>query len=240
MLRAVLTALWLMTSQADAAAPSNTAQPATIAAALAREEAGDAAGAMAALRRLVSEQPSWELPRIELARLELESGAQLADAEQQLRKALERVPGNPRANFLLGSVLVEQGRTREGEAALEAAVAARPDYVDPRLKLVGLYLAAGDDLHAEAHARTLTRAHPELTLAQLQLAEALDHQGRTEDAAQQLRLTVAEHPESLLAKRRLADLEEKLGHAKAAENLRDGLDPSTPRKKMRKLPKSRR
>src|SRR5690606_13952713 len=93
--------LWIILASAMAGAmdaPANTA----LTQALAREEAGDAAGAMAGVEAVMNSWPTWELPRIEAARLLLKLGGELDRAEAHLDVAAALAPENPRAHYLRG------------------------------------------------------------------------------------------------------------------------------------------
>jgi tetratricopeptide (TPR) repeat protein len=67
----------------------------------------------------------------------------LQEAEQRLHRYLLKLPHSTRANNLLGTVYLRQGRFEQAEDALQKAIAGAPALVEPRLNLGDAYLAEG-------------------------------------------------------------------------------------------------
>jgi tetratricopeptide (TPR) repeat protein len=214
---ALLLACMLLYASAAAAAV------APLPAALEQEAAGDDAGALAALEALVRARPTWELPRIEVARLLLKQGQDPQRVQHQLDIAGALAPTNPRVHYLQGLLWEEQGRPRAAIRAFERALSYRSDFEEAHLRLGALYLAQEDWLRAELHYRLLTRARPQWLQVRLQLAHALEQQGRVEDAERELLALRAAQPEHPLVLRRLAELYERSGRPALAVPLRDQL-----------------
>ncbi|MHB8879491.1 MAG: tetratricopeptide repeat protein [Myxococcaceae bacterium] len=195
--------------------------------------------ALALVDGLVRADPSWVLPRLEAARLRLKAGQELDRAEADLEAARSLSPENPRAQFLFGLLQEERGDHQAACRALELAVLYRRDYDEARFRLGGIYFARGDWLKAELHYRAISKGHPHESVARLQLALALEKQGREVDAEAELQALRAAQPDSALVLRRLADFYERTGRPKLAAAARRALaDP--PRAKMRDLKRSAR
>ncbi|MDC0707976.1 tetratricopeptide repeat protein [Stigmatella sp. ncwal1] len=207
--------------------------------ALAREEAGDTAGALAAMESLINVSPRWELPRLEAARLLLKLGGGLDRAEAHLDAVSALAPENPRSHYLRGLLWEERGQPLRAAKAYEEALRYRPSYEDARFRVAGLWFAQGDLLKAEMHYRLLIKSRPEWVQVRILMSEVLEGQGRFEDAERELGAARQFQPDNVPVKRRLADLYERTGRPRLAEKLRATLE-SSPPKRMRPLKPSRR
>lgn len=207
-------------------------------AALALERQGDSAVALAALDALAAREPTWELPRLEAARLRLEREEDLHGAERLLQEAVSLAPRSPRAHSLLGLLALAQGDTPGAIRALERAVEYREEFDEARFRLAGLCADAGDWLKAEHHLRVLTRRQPDQVAPGLGLSRALEMQGRLPDAERELQRLLAQQPTSVAVQRRLADLYVRTGRPREAERLLAGQGGSE--RRMRPLRPSRR
>jgi tetratricopeptide (TPR) repeat protein len=231
--------VWLILVSAVAGAmdaPANTA----LTQALAREEAGDTAGALAGVEAVMNTFPAWELPRIEAARLLLKLGGELERAEAHLDVASALAPGNPRAHYLRGLLWEERGQPLLAAQAYELALLYRASYEEARFRVAGLWMSQGDWLKAEYHFRLLAKARPEWVQVRLLLAQVLERQERLEDAEQELLVARQLQPENPMAIRRLAELYERTGREKQAQKLRQTLETPEPKRRMRTLKPSRR
>ena len=238
----------LLAGASDAAEPSTlTPPPAPVAApapaslpeALALEAAGDDAGALAAVEALVRSRPTWELPRLEAARLLLKTGGALEQAEAHLDAVASVAPKNRRAWYLRGLLWEERGDRLQAIRAYEQAVQYRSSYEDARFRLGGLWASQGDWLKSELHYRYLARAKPEWVQVRLQLAEVLEKQERVVDAENELLAARSLQPASPLVLRRLADFYTRTGRPQLAEKVRKSMEPQQKRR-MRDLKPSRR
>lgn len=228
--------LWMLVGWTLAVSGGPAAQ---LQAALAQEADGDLSGSLVALERLVRAHPTWELPRIELARLLLRAGGELERSGLHLEIAASLSPENPRTHYLRGTLHEERGEPDRALAAYQTALAYRSTYADAHRRLGALLLAKGDAFRAEHHYRLLARAHPEEVQSRLQLAEALEKQGRMADSERELLRLRAEQPRHVLVTRRLAALYERTGRPEEARRVRTALK-APPARKMRPLPRSRR
>jgi tetratricopeptide (TPR) repeat protein len=234
-----MVALLLACTLLAAPTPGSRDPASALGAALAQESAGDDAGALASLEALVRSRPTWELPRIEAARLMLKLGQEPARIQAQLDAAGALAPVNPRAHYLQGLLWEEQGRPRAAIQAFERALSYRAAFEDARVRLAALYLAQGDLLRAELNYALLARARPDWLQVRLQLAHVVEQQGRVEDAEHSLLALLQAQPEQPLVLRRLAELYERTGRPERAAPLRARLERSTSRPK-RPLQPSRR
>jgi Flp pilus assembly protein TadD len=208
--------------------------------ALAREEAGDAAGALAGVESVINTWPAWELSRLEAARLTLKLGGELERVEAHLDVATALAPMNPRVHHLRGLLFEEQGQPLLAAQAYEAALLYRPSYEDARFRLAGLWMTQGDLLKAELHYRLLSKARPEWVQVRLLLSQVLERQERPEDAEEELQAVRKLQPQNPQAIRRLAELYERTGRARLAQKLRAELEAPPPKRRMRELKPSRR
>jgi tetratricopeptide (TPR) repeat protein len=230
---ALLSALIMLSALLLVTAAWGGADP--FAAARALEQAGDAPRALEAVEDLVRQNPVWELPRIEAARLRLKLGRELDWAEMHLEAALAIAPENPRAHFLWALLMYERGRAPEAIRSLELALVYRADYPDARFTLAGEYFSAGDFARAELEYRAVARLRPDWTHARLQLAAALEKAGKLGEAESELLQLTGEQPESALFRRKLGEFYQRWSRPELAAKLL-----GDPRKKMRELNRSAR
>lgn len=113
-------------------------------------------------------------------------------AEQVLRRALEKDPGNPYLEARLAALLARvqenyprQARRDEIEALTERALAADPEMVPALIALGQLALMRGDWQEAEATARRILERQPSAHQGYGILGRALLGQGRTAEAVQE-------------------------------------------------------
>jgi predicted Zn-dependent protease len=77
-----------------------------------------------------------------------------AEAEPLLRRALEKDPNHPYAQYNLGWSLVEQGKAKEAVAPLEKTASRQPNRWEPQQRLAEAYEKLGEqDKAQEAYAR---------------------------------------------------------------------------------------
>jgi tetratricopeptide (TPR) repeat protein len=201
-----------------------------LARARAHELAGDDDAAVALLEGAVRADPVAALPRLELGRLVLKSGAQPALAQQHLDAARALAPENPRAHYLYALAVEEQGQRLEARRSLEVALALRDDFPEARFRLAGLLFAQGDWGGAAAAYQRYLSSRPGETGARLQLAAALERDGAVSRAEATLRAMLT-GPARPVATRRLAELLERQGRVGEAQRLRASLGAAAPAKR---------
>ena len=107
--------------------------------------------------------------------LVFESSAQPAAALEAYRKAIAWDQGSPRKSeqpyVNLGSLLLEQGRTKDAIQPLETAVALAPDNSYCHLRLGAAYLRAGRMDQAQRELEKATQLDPENAAAHYQLGK---------------------------------------------------------------------
>lgn len=181
--------------------------------------------ALALADELVRLQPTWELARLEAARLRLKLGRELERAEHHADTARSLAPENPRAHFLFALTLLERGALAQAEGELGVSLALREDYQDARLRLAGLLFQQGRFGEAATHYRLYADKHPADTGSRLQLAAALERAGDLKGAERVLRELGAHAAVQRLAWRRLAEVLERQGKHDDASRWRAKADP---------------
>lgn len=143
------------------------------------EAEGDPAAALALLRRLVDERPSWR--RLHgLAALEVRQGLS-DDARTHLHQLLELAPANYEGRSLLAQVELLDGDPAVAAALYGELAAESPGYAEST-NLGLAHLLAGDWPAAVAALEAARRLDPESPFATLNLADAALLAGETERA----------------------------------------------------------
>lgn len=136
----------------------------------ARAEAGDTKGARTALEAAIKAAPRFVDPVVELARLELRTGATAA-AKGRLTAALERAPKHPELLSLVGQMMVGEGRLDEAQRWFEKADDhSAPNMTDHGMRLVEFHLAYGQVDRARAAFKRVTAKVPDAPRVLLQQA----------------------------------------------------------------------
>jgi tetratricopeptide (TPR) repeat protein len=208
-------------------------------AALALEDKGNDAAALALLDQDIRADPQAALARIEAARIRMKGGRELDRVQLDLQTARAIAPDNPRADYLYGELMQEQGNLPEAARSFERAVAIRADYPEARERLASIYFDQRDWAKAEAAYRAVASRRPERTPDRLQLALVLEKEGRLVDAEVELKRLVSDQPGSMVVARRLAEFYDRTGQPKLAAKVRKTMDPGDPRR-MRSLKRSGR
>lgn len=143
----------------------------------ARAEAGDAKGARTALEAAIKADPRFVDPVVELARLEVRTGA-AASAKSRLTAALERAPKHPELLSLVGQLMVGEGRLDEAQRWFEKADDhSATNMTDHGMRLVEFHLAYGQvDRAREAFKRVTAKAPdaPRVLVQQARIELAAD------------------------------------------------------------------
>lgn len=106
----------------------------------------------------------------------------LAAAEALYRDALAADPGNLDIQYLLGTLLLQQGRFRDSANLLETITAARPDVPDAHNNLGVAYKALGEWEPAMRAFQAAIKANPEYSQAFFNLGAVLDERELPADA----------------------------------------------------------
>ncbi|MFO1326365.1 MAG: XrtA/PEP-CTERM system TPR-repeat protein PrsT [Rubrivivax sp.] len=136
----------------------------------ARLEVGDVKGARTALEAAAKTDPRFIDPQVELAKLDLVSGATMA-AKTRLSAALEKAPKHAELLWLTGQVMAAEGRLTEAIQWFEKADShSAPEVVDYGMRLVEFHLAQGQVDKARDAAKRLTAKLPDAPRVLVQLA----------------------------------------------------------------------
>jgi len=95
---------------------------------------------------------------------------------------VEKRPNNPRAQFMLGSVLYHAGKLQEAIGHDEAAVRLWPNYAEANNNLGGALMKQNRLEDAIAHFQQALRTRPDYADAHYNLGNALDQMGRPQEA----------------------------------------------------------
>lgn len=211
---------------------------ALLTAALELEKQGADTQALQQLEALTLVDPTWELCRLELARLRLKLGADAERAGWHADVARSLSPENPRAHYLFALAQDEAGHREAAIRALEVALTLRADFTDARFRLGGLLSSQARWTEAVAQWREVLRATPTATGARLQLAQALEKSGELKAAERELRALLSIEAVRIPAARRLIDLLENSRRHGEAVALRRALE--APSRALRPLKPSAR
>ena len=115
---------------------------------------------------------------------------QFAEAKSLAEKALQAKPGNPRAEYLIGNSLCQQGDYRAAKEPLEAAVVGAPNFETGYL--LGLtYLKLNDLPHAELLFKEMITGLGDTARIHIYLGRAYRNGGFVDRAVEELKQAVA-------------------------------------------------
>jgi tetratricopeptide (TPR) repeat protein len=193
-------------------------------AALELEHQGSDTQALQQLEALTSVDPTWDLCRLEVARLRLKLGTDVERAGWHADVARALSPENPRAHYLWALTQDEAGHRDAATRALEVALTLRGDFADARFRLAGLLSSQARWSEAVGQWRAYLRTMPNATGARLQLAQALENSGEVKAAERELRALLSIDAVRVAAARRLIDLLEHTQRHGEAVTIRRSLD----------------
>ncbi|HYC02705.1 MAG TPA: tetratricopeptide repeat protein [Azospirillaceae bacterium] len=142
-----------------------------------------------------------------------------AEAEAAYRALLRASPDDTDALHLLGVAVHQQGRSEEGLALIDRALALRHFFPEAWDHLGMIRLTLGDRAGAEAAHRQAVRQNPGAPKPMTNLAQALRQLDRMDEAEALLRRVLSMHPDEVPALLDLGDLLRLLGRAAEAEPL---------------------
>lgn len=128
------------------------------------------------------------------------------DAATVWRDTLAKNPAAWIAHLNLGSMDVGAGRVEDATRRFEEVLRLKPDEAIAHSNLSVMRTTAGDFAAAEAHARRAIEIDPALLGARVNLAIALEGQGRVDEAVQEYLAILARHPNYGEAASRLKQL----------------------------------
>jgi tetratricopeptide (TPR) repeat protein len=181
-----------------------------------RHHAGDHRGAVEALRLALATDDAnpFLLTRLaeEYARL-----GEVAQAERELRRVVERFPNDYPARVLLGRVLLEAGKPERARTHLRRALTLQPREPEAYLVLTQLHLEAGELDEAVRVVEALATAVPGEVTGYRRLGLALAERGEASRAELLLTRAAEQGPSDLEVWATLARLYESSGRTAEAE-----------------------
>ena len=131
---------------------------------------------------------------------------QLGESEKRIAAALEANPEDSEIMELQAEVNLMLGKGDEAKAALEKAVETEPRNVSAQLALADLAARSGDDEKMLQVIERAAAAVPESSDLQYRLAQAYDHNSRTDEAIASYEKAITLNDDLALAKNNLAYL----------------------------------
>lgn len=143
---------------------------------------------------LLANDPTNAALRARLAVLELRDG-RIAQAEEQIRRAIELAPQTPDYRFTLGKVLTQANRPNEALACFEEVAELRPDMAVAWNGAGQAWAALGHPEKAMVYFRRAVGIDPDLAAAHYNLAIVHRAQGETRSAITCLRKAIDLQPD---------------------------------------------
>jgi predicted Zn-dependent protease len=211
---------------------------------MAAEGKGDLQAAAGWFDRAQRTVPAWALPKLELAEVLLDEGGAPDRALSLLAAAQKLEPRNPRLFHLWGLALTEKGNAAGAEVSERTALSLRPDFPEAQAALAQALWAQGKRDEALGLWSDLCLRHPEDLSMRAMLVDRYLDSGRGVEAEKALRGLVTAQPKNPIWHRRLARTLEAEGlEAEAASERQRAAALSggpTPKRKLRRLPDSKR
>lgn len=185
--------------------------------------------------------PSWALPYLEIAVAHLMTDNDRKTIGACLAKAVEYGPEIPRARYLYGVFLQEQGDTKGAISQLIKALKKRPSMLDARYRLAVLFVEDGRQAEGIKQFELVLKQQPSHLGARRNLAVLYEQSGQLEMAEQHLLAITKMQPYNPWFLTKLGRFYERAGWVKkahAAFRRAQSLGPSKKRK-LRPLLKSR-
>ncbi len=167
-------------------------------------DATDYPSAAQAFQTALATDPNFPGAHRELGRTYL-GLHQNADAERELRLAIQADPADSSALYALGALLVQASRFPEGRTVLEQAQKVAPDSWATAFYLGKADLELHDPAAAEKQLRLAATLNPDEPGAPYLLARILRTQGHTEEASQWMQRVAALHATALDAEKRAVE-----------------------------------
>lgn len=205
-------------------------------------ERGEYRAALNRYHRARQLAPRWALPHLEITVAHLMTDNDRERIGRSLAKAVELGSEIPRAHYLYGVYLHEQGERERARAEFIRALQLRPSLLDARYRLATLYVEAGRQAAGIEQYELVLQQQPSHIGARRNLALLYERCGQIEQAEQQLRAVVRLDPDNPWQLTRLARFYERNGFAAKARQTRrraERIEPTGRRRKLRPLLKSR-
>ncbi|MBN2497931.1 MAG: tetratricopeptide repeat protein [Deltaproteobacteria bacterium] len=203
---------------------------------------GEHRAALARFERARSMSPKWALPHLEIAVVHLLTDNDRKAIAESLAKAVELGPEIPRAHYLYGVFLQEQGQRDQAVRHLVKALKLRPSMVDARFRLATLYVEQGRQVKGIEQFELVLGQRPSHMGSRRNLAVLYEQSGQLEQAERQLQAISQLFPNNAYHLTVLGRFYERVGwagKAKAAYKRAERIEPSGQPRRMRPLLKSR-
>ncbi|RLB59423.1 MAG: hypothetical protein DRI34_01890 [Deltaproteobacteria bacterium] len=204
---------------------------------------GDYQAALLRYQRARSLAPNWALPYLEIAVAHLMTDNDRKLIGSALKRAVELGDDIPRAHYLYGVFLQEEGRRRPAIAELTRALQLRPSMVDARYRLALLYIEEGAQQRGLEQLELVVGQRPSHVGARRTLAVLYEQSGRLEQAEKHLAAICKLYPNNAYHLSELARFYRRVGwqgKARSTQRAADKLDPARKARSLRPLPPSRR
>ncbi len=179
--------------------------------ALAYSLAGRDAEAEASYRKALELKPGLVQAQVNLATILLRE-KKPREAVSLLEAAVLAKPENPRPRLLLGDALLDSGEASKAEQAYQAALTADPKSAGAEIGLARALLLQSRLGEAEPHFRRAVELDPSFKQALLQLGEAYEKAGKTDEAV----AIYTQFPENAAARERIGRMLLSAGRPKEA------------------------
>jgi len=189
-----------------------------------------------------SMSPGWALPYLEIAVAHLMTDNDRKAIGAALAKAVRYGPEIPRARYLYGIFLQEQGDRKGAISEFIDALKKRPSMLDARYRLATLFVEDGRQADGIKQFELVLQQQPSHLGARRNLAVLYEQSGQLELAEQQLLAIAKMEPSNTWFLTSLGRFYERAGwkkKAQAAFRRAQRLEPSRHRRNLRPLLKSR-
>jgi len=203
---------------------------------------GDYRAALNRFERARALAPRWALPHLEIAVAHLMTDNDRQAIGASLAKAVELGPEIPRARYLYGVYLHEQGDRKGAIREFVQALRGRPSMIDARYRLATLYIEAGRQADGIEQFELVLSQQPSHLGAQRNLAMLYEQSGQLEMAERHLLAITRMDPHNAWYFNALGRFYDRIGRkrdAQAAFRRAERLDPTGDRRRLRPLLKSR-
>jgi tetratricopeptide (TPR) repeat protein len=203
---------------------------------------GDYNAALARFKQAISLSPNWALPYVEIAVAHMKTDNDHELISDALSKAVRLGDNMPRAHYLYGVFLQEDGKRREAIRELTRALTLRPSMAKARFRLATLYIEDGRQSDGVHQFELLVKQKPSHIGARRNLAVLYEQSGRLEEAESQLIAITKLFPLNAYHMSSLARFYKRTGwsqKAKAAFQKAERLDSTRDKRRLRPLLKSK-
>lgn len=203
---------------------------------------GDYRAALNRFERARRLAPRWALPHLEIAVAHLMTDNDRQAIGASLAKAVEFGPEIPRARYLYGVYLHEQGDRRGAIREFVQALKGRPSMLDARYRLATLYLEAGRQADGIEQYELVLSQQPSHLGARRNLAVLYEQSGQLEMAEKHLLAITRMDPQNAWYFNTLGRFYDRAGRAREAQaafRRAQRMDPTGDKRRLRPLLKSR-